>query len=162
VPALPRVASCRSCLAGIRWVTLDTGSANPIDAEPSEDGNIVQLPDGRWHVLRGNEDPGDRTTYSSHFRTCPHAKEWRTREAERRTAPPNDGECTVCLGVLDPAVTVNPQRPAAPHVAHPTCDAGYRPVPEPGRRHGIAVLVAFDDLDPTPHWELAARRRQNR
>jgi hypothetical protein len=52
MPELPRVTSCRSCLAGIRWVTFDTGNRNPIDAEPSEDGNIVQLADGRWHVLR--------------------------------------------------------------------------------------------------------------
>lgn len=163
MPELPRVTSCRSCLAGVRWVTLDTGKAMPIDAEPFEDGNVVHLADGRrWHVLAGSEDPGDRQTFSSHFRTCPQAKQWRTRDAERRMAAPDEDSCTVCGGHLDPGVKANPLRPAVPHVAHPTCDASYRPAPEAGRSRGVPILAGPFTLDPTPHWELAARRRQNR
>lgn len=154
MPELPRVTVCRSCLAGVRWVTLDTGKANPLDAEPSEDGNIVALPDGRWHVLRGDEDPGGRVTYSSHFRTCPHAKEWRTREAKRRTDPPDETRCAKCGGELDPAATVNPLRPDVPHVVHPACDPSARPAVPVRARAGPFVL------DPTPHWELAARRKR--
>lgn len=72
-------ATCRSCGAPIRWVTMPSGKAAPIDAEPVADGTIVVFSCGdAAYVRTGEAVSGVR--HASHFATCPNAA------AHRRTA----------------------------------------------------------------------------
>ena len=82
------VKKCRSCAAPILFAKLvgdNDGRANPIDAEPSERGNIRLFGDGRYVVL--NRDEADRyrlagtPLYVSHFATCPSAGKYRVPRA---------------------------------------------------------------------------------
>jgi hypothetical protein len=83
--------ACRSCGAAIIWVKTETGKAIPLDAEPTEGGNIIisVLGDGVEvaHVETVIETkarlacpiPAGRTAFLSHFATCPEAKKWRRK-----------------------------------------------------------------------------------
>jgi hypothetical protein len=71
---------CRSCGAAIIWMKTAAGKRMPIDAEPSEKGNIVLVEDkGNFEQfdLISYAKPGPR--YTSHFATCPQAAEWRKK-----------------------------------------------------------------------------------
>lgn len=63
--------TCRSCGAGITWYELTTGKRHPFDGEPTYVGTATV--DGR---LVGEIDTSVST---SHFATCPDAKDWRRR-----------------------------------------------------------------------------------
>lgn len=68
--------NCRSCNADIRWVKMESGKRMPIDAQPSEQGNIVI--EGDWQIGRvlTKEDlaqPATSPRFLSHFASCPHA-----------------------------------------------------------------------------------------
>jgi hypothetical protein len=76
--------TCRSCGAPVIWAHHEqSGKAAPIDAEPSDAGNVVLLPPDifgapRYRVLGPASvglEAGPRHT--SHFMTCPQAKQWR-------------------------------------------------------------------------------------
>lgn len=75
---------CRSCHEPVKWVTMaDSGKANPLDAVPVENGNIeVSLEEGR-EVGRVVPSKEDRLfpvpLFTSHFVTCPQAKDWRKK-----------------------------------------------------------------------------------
>lgn len=67
---------CRSCGASVVWVKSDkTGRMLPLDAMPTERGNVIVLPSGRGVVLG---TPADRAfmaeaglnLYLSHHVTC--------------------------------------------------------------------------------------------
>lgn len=65
--------TCRSCGASIEWAELVSGKRHPFDGEimpVRTQGNILQ---GR--VI----EEVDTGITSSHFATCPDAKDWRTR-----------------------------------------------------------------------------------
>lgn len=64
--------TCRSCQAPIIWATTTRGKSVPIDAEPSEDGNLTVI-DGVVHFskLAGQKH------YKSHFATCGDRDAWR-------------------------------------------------------------------------------------
>jgi hypothetical protein len=72
---------CKSCGAPVRWATLPSGRAAPLDAEPSEDGTIALADDPRFgSVLRKEQRaklPAGTLLYRSHFGTCPAANELR-------------------------------------------------------------------------------------
>jgi hypothetical protein len=79
--------TCDSCKAPVIWAYHEmSGKPAPIDAEPSEGGNIVMLPADifgapRYRVLGPaaiGMQPGP--LHKSHFMTCPHAKQWRGGE----------------------------------------------------------------------------------
>lgn len=67
--------NCRSCGAPILFVTMQkTGKTMPLDAEPSEHGNIL-LSNGQGVVVKNPADAracGEKT-YLSHFATCPNS-----------------------------------------------------------------------------------------
>jgi hypothetical protein len=64
---------CGSCGAPVLWARTETGKAIPLDAVPTERGNLV-LADGVVHVAR---ILGHSPQYVPHFATCPHAGQWR-------------------------------------------------------------------------------------
>lgn len=74
---------CRSCGAPIRWVTMDTGSRNPIDPEPSDRGNLDIADPQRAKIVNRAEAEQRRAAgdelYLSHFASCPHAGRHRRR-----------------------------------------------------------------------------------
>lgn len=80
-----RTAWCRSCGAQIVWGTnTATGRPAPIDAAPSERGNISCYPaaDGPRLVVLGAAKASamraaGQLLYLSHFATCPQAGKWR-------------------------------------------------------------------------------------
>jgi hypothetical protein len=86
--------ACRSCGAAIFWAKNDaTGRSMPVDAEPSEKGN-VQLVDRGGSVIAkvlGPEEArqvrdsnwalrGVHVLRMPHFATCAQASSWRTKK----------------------------------------------------------------------------------
>jgi hypothetical protein len=84
--------ACRSCGAAIIWVKTETGKAIPLDAEPTEGGNIIINVLGGGievaHVETVTETkarfdcpiPAGRVAFVSHFATCPQANTWRKKK----------------------------------------------------------------------------------
>lgn len=66
-------ATCRSCGAPIIWARTVNGKAMPLDAEPTDAGN-VSLVNGVAYV---GEQLALPPCYTSHFATCPDAPGWR-------------------------------------------------------------------------------------
>ncbi len=63
---------CRSCGAAILWCKTEKGKAMPVDAEPSENGNVMLVGDVAKYVKPGETLPGI-ALHLSHFATCPNA-----------------------------------------------------------------------------------------
>jgi hypothetical protein len=61
-------------------VTAISGKAIPLDAVPTEDGNI-HLDDGKAAVVKERQ-PGE-LLYKSHFATCPYAKNFRKERGRK-------------------------------------------------------------------------------
>jgi hypothetical protein len=86
------MAQCKTCGAEIIWTITERGKKMPVDVSPAKDGNVLlkQLfdpEDGKekWYatVLRGEAGEIHRASpgapaYTSHFKTCPDAKEHRS------------------------------------------------------------------------------------
>lgn len=77
-------ARCHSCGADIRWATMNSGKANPLDADPTPDGNVAAHLDDhgvlRARVLKADEEPDAHERRGvSHFTTCPSAALHRRR-----------------------------------------------------------------------------------
>jgi hypothetical protein len=92
--ALPHRMStnCRSCGADILWVWSIRHKKMPVDAEPSERGNLIltDAPGGGSMAVRARD--GDRELYTSHFATCPNAKAHRKPRVREVTR----GTCRLC------------------------------------------------------------------
>lgn len=75
------MANCKSCHALIRWVTMAaTGKANPLDAEPVENGNIEVMEVRGRDIGRIVSDEARLfpvPLYLAHWATCPDAAKWR-------------------------------------------------------------------------------------
>lgn len=76
------VRRCRSCDAPIIWARTINGKTMPVDAEPTEGGNV--LLEIRQGLMRATVYPPDATLIDpdltfrlSHFTTCPDAQGWR-------------------------------------------------------------------------------------
>lgn len=70
---------CRSCGAPITWVSTTKDKAMPVDAEPSEHGNLM-IVDGTAHVVPTDTPQLQPVPlYRSHFVTCVHADAWRKK-----------------------------------------------------------------------------------
>ncbi len=63
---------CRSCGALIVWVVTQNGKRMPVDAQPSEKGNL-RIDNGVAYVEPAYEGP----KYLSHFATCKQAAQHR-------------------------------------------------------------------------------------
>lgn len=71
---------CKSCQASILWAITDAKKQQPIDAEPSTEGNLVLTKRGTVLYARVADlfsTPGPR--YMPHHATCPQGKEWQRR-----------------------------------------------------------------------------------
>jgi hypothetical protein len=82
---------CRSenCRAAIFWALTPSSTMMPIDIEPTDDGLVVIHPDDLRSasgdpIIRRIEQPGamaldepGEERYTSHFATCPDAKDFR-------------------------------------------------------------------------------------
>lgn len=71
---------CRTCGATVRWVTLDSGRALPLDPHPTVRGNVrVDEATGRATVLDAEAMRSNTLSatpsplYVAHFATCPDA-----------------------------------------------------------------------------------------
>lgn len=67
------LSSCDSCGAPIRWVVTEGGKNMPIDAEPSEKGNLLLIDRYVRFVKLAEREDRDVPLYLSHFATCPFA-----------------------------------------------------------------------------------------
>lgn len=76
-----QLAACRSCGDAVIWAATVKGKSMPVDAEPSEDGNVEvqRFPDGRVFadVLAQPPLGGTVLLRTSHFATCRDAASWR-------------------------------------------------------------------------------------
>lgn len=72
------MAHCNSCGAELLWVRTEAGKATPLDAQPTDNGNIAVV-DGVAHVCYDLLDDDAGLRYTSHFATCPDAKEHRKK-----------------------------------------------------------------------------------
>lgn len=68
------MASCKSCSKAITWAETITGRASPFEV----DANGLWVLDGGKARRRKDEDRGP--FYTSHFATCPQAKQWRSKQ----------------------------------------------------------------------------------
>lgn len=83
---------CRSCKQQIRWVTMKSGKANPVDPDPDPARGNVLIVEGATEAAFYGADEGrgvtlghaaaeaerpTRDLYLSHFVTCPTAREHR-------------------------------------------------------------------------------------
>lgn len=84
--------TCKSCSAPVLWVIMPSGKRNPLDAEPSDKGNVrarALQTRGEMNghtqgvVLKGPALEEARAAgeqlYVSHFATCPSAAQHRRR-----------------------------------------------------------------------------------
>lgn len=70
------MSTCKSCGADVIWAkNSSTGKVMPLDAQETANGNCVLLLDGTFKV-GGTFVPGQRH-HTSHFATCPNAKQHR-------------------------------------------------------------------------------------
>ena len=76
---MAKLSNCRSCSAEIRWVKTEQGKNMPVDADPVDDGNLaVDWDQGVCHYLKPpDQDDYTGRRYTSHFATCPNAKQHR-------------------------------------------------------------------------------------
>lgn len=77
-----RISECGSCKAPIRWGKwLTSGKAMPVDAEPVPEGTVVLiLRNGKELLIEKFYEPKHgtgRNRYTSHFQSCPNAKQHR-------------------------------------------------------------------------------------
>ncbi len=70
------VDACKTCKRPIRWAKSVHGRLLPLDPEPVAGGNLVLDDQGVARVLRP-EVPYGGPRYTSHFVTCPQAREHR-------------------------------------------------------------------------------------
>lgn len=86
---MPHVTKCASCRQPVIFVENGrTGRRQILDAEPNAKGNIVIF-DGKCYVdTRDIFDPlpEDAPRHFDHHVTCPQAKEWSKKPAEKRKA----------------------------------------------------------------------------
>lgn len=71
------MANCKSCGAEIEWVEGErTGKPMPLDVGAKPDGNLVVV-NGKARAFTAEDGKLHRERRTSHFATCPDAKEWR-------------------------------------------------------------------------------------
>jgi hypothetical protein len=73
---------CRSCAATIVWATTKAGRSAPVDAAPSEGGNVElnHGPNGPTATVVIGDSLFAGPLRKSHFASCADATEWRARK----------------------------------------------------------------------------------
>jgi len=81
---LRKIDKCKACEGAIVWCETSTGARMPVDAAPSEDGNVILFPtvDHKWVAMVLSKDEAvrldvKRERHKSHFATCPAAARFR-------------------------------------------------------------------------------------
>jgi hypothetical protein len=87
-----QIEACRSCQAGIIWAGTTDGKSMPVDAAPSDAGNVKLTPrpgGGATAAVISTATIAAETSglfpsglpplRTSHFVTCPNADEWRNK-----------------------------------------------------------------------------------
>lgn len=77
------LATCAACRANIVWVESTRGRAMPINAHPTDDGNLILSRTGEGKVVAVVAKAGDalcEPRYVSHFSTCPDPRFRRPRK----------------------------------------------------------------------------------
>jgi len=72
------MAKCSSCEAEIIWAETGSGKHMPLDAVPSDKGNMVFVKGKTW-VATEMDRRLYRELHASHFSTCPNAAHHRRR-----------------------------------------------------------------------------------
>jgi hypothetical protein len=91
VTDLRKIEMCRACQAPIVWATTSAGKNMPVDAEPSDDGNVLLFPTVDHKVIAIAMGKREATMskakerYKSHFATCPSAASF--RKGPRKAKP---------------------------------------------------------------------------
>jgi len=86
----PQTTACSSCGEPIYFAKTSSGKPMPVDAEPSDQGNVLLALDADTRQLkaevlgRGTEPPAGRNVYLSHFVTCPHSESHRKAHRGQR------------------------------------------------------------------------------
>jgi hypothetical protein len=86
----PQTTACSSCGEPIYFAKTSSGKPMPVDAEPSDQGNVLLAIDADTRQLkaevlgRGTEPPAGRNVYLSHFVTCPHSESHRKAHRGQR------------------------------------------------------------------------------
>jgi hypothetical protein len=75
---------CRSCSAPIIWAKTSLGKNMPVDATPTPAGNLLLRDDGTVLTLGAAGAGAIGTRHTSHFATCPNAREHRNRARSGR------------------------------------------------------------------------------
>lgn len=81
-------ATCGSCGEAIVWATTETGRHMPLDAVPTDTGNVAVHRDNTGQLRARVLKHGDLTAAwelrgTSHFETCPNAAQHRKPRASR-------------------------------------------------------------------------------
>lgn len=74
------MATCRSRGAAIIWAKTESGKSIPLDATPTERGNMVLI-DGTVRVVKGPHEYPEEDRFTSHFATCPQHQQWRKKKS---------------------------------------------------------------------------------
>lgn len=107
------MSTCTHCPADIVWARTPTGKAMPLDAEPTDNGNVWLLPTpvnaprlsqpmpGCVVSYRGYFPPRGATRHVHHVTTCPRASEWSPSTAKQRgRTPDRKGRPTKSAGLF--------------------------------------------------------------
>lgn len=78
------MSACRSCGAELLWAFTATGSRMPLNAEPSDAGNVVLSvgPTGQREatvIVEGDPRGDSQALYIPHHAVCPDGKKWRRK-----------------------------------------------------------------------------------
>jgi hypothetical protein len=65
---------CKSCSAEVLWCRTESGKSMPVDAAPTERGNLI-VDGAACRVATLFDPPSER--YTSHFASCPQSAEHR-------------------------------------------------------------------------------------
>ena len=77
------MSACKSCGAEVVFAYTPNGKIMPVDKEPCADGNVSLRMDGgdMYAVVlsAAGAASANKPLHSSHFRTCPNAKQHRSK-----------------------------------------------------------------------------------
>jgi len=80
------MSKCRSCQEDIVWIKTQKGKSHPVN--PQFEMRWVEF-NGGWRLVK---------TYTSHFGTCPQAKEWSKKKEVWKVGDRVKEECRTCDG----------------------------------------------------------------